>query len=201
MSVREETMLSLNVREPPSLEVLQEAAHRIGFTLGSDMLTGLLLRMLATTKPAGQFLELGTGTGFSAAWLLEGMDERAQLLTVDDTERHLAIARAYLGQDPRVTFQLIDGCACIAALYHERRRFDLIFADMWPGKFVWLEDTLQLLASGGFYVVDHLLPAPDWEPEHHQRVKTFIQTLEHHPLLQVATLEWSTGVLIAARRT
>ena len=45
----------------------------------SDPLTCTLLRTLAASKPGGQFLELGSGTGLSTAWLLDGMDARATL--------------------------------------------------------------------------------------------------------------------------
>ena len=47
-----------------------------------------------------------------------------------------------------------------------RKGFDLIFADTWPGKFSQLPETLALVRPGGFYVVDDLLPQPNW-PEGH----------------------------------
>jgi hypothetical protein len=40
--------------------------------------TGLFLRTLAASKPAGRFLELGTGTGVATAWLLDGMDHASR---------------------------------------------------------------------------------------------------------------------------
>src|SRR5262245_12034152 len=47
------------------------AAH--GFGMASEHRVGALLRVLAASRPAGRVLELGTGTGVGAAWLLEGM--------------------------------------------------------------------------------------------------------------------------------
>jgi len=43
-----------------------------------------MLRTLAASKPGGRFLELGTGTGIATAWLLEGMDERSTLISIDN---------------------------------------------------------------------------------------------------------------------
>src|SRR5579859_937188 len=193
-------MLNIDLRPPASLPALQAEAERIGFTISSDPLTGALLRTLAAAKPGGQLLGLGTGVGFGSAWLLAGMDQQARLLTVDNNEQHQSIARAHLGSDPRLSFQLIDGHAAITAFLEAGRRFDLIFADMYPGKYQRLTDTLQLLAPGGLYVVDDLLPSPDWEPERGQRVETLIQTLEQEPMLSLIPLDWSVGVIIAARR-
>lgn len=49
--------------------------------MGSDHLTGSLLRTLVASKPSGMVLELGTETGLATAWLLDGMDAQARLIT------------------------------------------------------------------------------------------------------------------------
>ena len=45
-------------------------------------------------------------------------------------------------------------------------RFDLIFADAWAGKFWDFRKAVDLLNKGGIYVIDDLLPAPPWPPDH-----------------------------------
>ena len=62
-----------------------------------------------------------------------------------------------------------------------------------------LEETLDLLNVGGLYIVDDLLPLPSWGEAHLPRVSTFIRTLEHRQDLRVTKLNWSTGILIAAK--
>src|ERR1700680_5083356 len=124
---------TVNLHAPAVLQDLEEATRAIGFTMGSDHLTGSLLRMLAATKPGGQLLELGTGTGFSAAWMLDGMDALATLVTVDTNEQVTAIPRQYLGHDPRITFTMMDGEAYIDSMLAQETRFDLIFAATSPG--------------------------------------------------------------------
>ena len=51
------------------------------------------------------------------------------------------------------------------------RQFDLIYADAWPGKFSHLSDALSLLRGGGVYVIDDLLPQPNWPDGHAAKVQ------------------------------
>ena len=56
--------------------------------------------------------------------------------------------------------------------------FDLIYADAWPGKFSHLDEALGLLAAGGFYVIDDLLPQPNWPEGHAPKVPALVDDLE-----------------------
>ncbi len=190
---------SVTLNPPSILKDIEEATRAIGFTMGSDLLTGSLLRTLAASKPSGIFLNLGTGTGLSAAWILDGMDAQSILMTVDIDENVAAIARRFLGQDPRVTFYAEDGATFIASMNKQGRTFDLIFADMPPGKFQYLDETLQLLKPGGLYVIDDLLLLTSWGEAHVSRVYRLISTLERREDLRIAKLNWSTGIIIAAK--
>ena len=190
---------TVNLNPPSVLKDIEEATQAFGFTMGSDMLTGSLLRTLAATKPSGTFLELGTGTGLSAAWLLDGMDAQSRLMTVDSNENHSAIAKKYLGSDTRVTFYTMDGAVFIESMRKQGTKFDLIFADMPPGKFWHLDETLQLLKAGGLYVIDDMLLLSSWEEAHVTRVYRLISTLEHREDLCITKLNWSSGIIVAAK--
>lgn len=190
---------TVNLNPPAVLKDIEEATRNIGFTMGSDLQTGSLLRTLAAAKPSGSFLELGTGTGLSAAWLLDGMDARSRLTTVDRNENVTAIARHFLGHDERVTFVTMDGGAFIDSMHGQGKTFDFIFADMQPGKFQHRDETLALLAPGGLYIVDDLLMLSSWEEAHVTRVYHLISALERRKDLRVTKLNWSVGLIIAAR--
>ena len=69
---------------PAAYAEIERATQQAGFTMASDPLTGSLLRTLAASKPGGRLLELGTGTGLSTAWILDGMDTAATLTSVDN---------------------------------------------------------------------------------------------------------------------
>jgi len=185
------------INSPPILQQIQRETEAAGFHMASDTLTGSLLRTLAAIKPAGRFLELGTGTGLATTWLLDGMDQDSQLLTVEHDPKVARIAQKYLGQDQRVSFHIND-----AALFLERsasHQYDLIFADTWAGKYTHLNEALKLIRDGGLYVVDDMLPQPNWPDGHALKVAQLVNELENRSDLRVAKMNWSTGLIVAAR--
>jgi predicted O-methyltransferase YrrM len=186
-----------NLNPPAVLDAIERDTAAIAFSMGVEPRTGALLRVLAASKPGGAMLELGTGTGLSTAWLLEGMDSRATLLTVDSDPKFSAVAVRHLEHDRRVTFIVEDAAAFLERM--KDSQFDLIFADTWSGKFDHLENALALLRPGGLYVIDDLLPQPNWPDGHALKVPRLIDALEHDPRLKVSKLSWSSGILIAAR--
>jgi len=101
-------------------------------------------------------LELGTGTGVATAWLLDGMDEHARLITIEQDQQVAVVAQAHLGDDPRVTCHVEDAAAVLTRLADEAIRPDL--ADTWVGKYTHLDEALGLLKEGGLYVIDDMLP-------------------------------------------
>ena len=182
-------------KEVPQIEV---ETKKMGFEMASEHQTGCLLRTLASTKPSGRFLELGTGTGLSAAWILGGMDDSSRLLSVDNDENVVSIAKRNLGHDPRVSFFAEDGSAFLERLSGET--FDLIFADTWPGKIWDLDVALNLLADGGIYIVDDMCHRPHWPEGHLPKIQKLIQTLEERNDLLNTKLDWSTGIMIITKR-
>ena len=182
---------------PPKLASVEEDTERLGFTMASERDTGQLLRVLAATKPGGRLLELGTGTGLSACWLLDGMDADSQLLTVDNDEEVLEVARKHLGDDPRLAINCADGGDFLGSLSGER--FDLIFADAWPGKFTHLGNALELMAVGGIYIIDDLLPQPSWPDGHAEKVPRLLTDLGSRDDLDLVELNWATGIVIATK--
>ncbi len=184
-------------RYPEQLDNILKATRAHGFSLASEIETGSILRTLATSKPAGRFLELGTGTGVGTSWILDGMDDQSRLVSVDRDETNSGIARRYLESDARVRFITTEGADFLNNV--PSGAYDFIFADMYPGKFHLLDRALHSLAVGGLYIVDDLLPQPGWPDDHQQRVQTLISTLEQNKDLHVTKLHWASGLLIAAR--
>ncbi|PYS05061.1 MAG: SAM-dependent methyltransferase [Acidobacteria bacterium] len=184
------------VQVPSVLEAIHQDTRRAGFTMASELQTGALLRTLAATKPGGHFLELGTGTGVGTAWLLSGIDAQSRLESVENDPTVLEIARRHLGHDPRVTFHLMDGAAFLA---ESQFRFDLIYADTWPGKFTHLDLALSLLRIGGIYLVDDLLPQPSWPDGHAPKVPSLITELESRMGFVSTKLAWASGLMVLVK--
>jgi predicted O-methyltransferase YrrM len=190
---------TVNLHPPTAIDAIYQETVDSGFPMASEPQTGSLLRTLAATKPSGTFLELGTGTGLSTAWILNGMDHMSTLLSVDNDDTAQAIARRHLQHDPRASFYLGDGAAFLASL--GKQKFDYIFADTWPGKYDHLDEALALLKPGGLYIVDDMLPQANWPPGHDLKVAALIAALEQRPDLTITKLHWASGLIIATKHS
>lgn len=182
---------------PAQLDAILADTRELGFTMACEPEVGGLLATLAASKPGCSALEIGTGTGVGTAWLLSGLDSISRLTSIDKEPRVQAVARRHLGHDQRLTLVTLDGGAWLAA--HAAARYDLIFADSWPGKFTHVELALGLLAPGGLYIVDDLKPQPSWPAGHDVAVQAFIGALAQRPDLTVTFLPWASGVAIATK--
>ncbi len=182
---------------PPVLAEILRDTKAIGFAMASEPLVGSLLRTLAASKPAGRLLELGTGTGVGTAWLLAGMDADARLISIESDSKAASLAQRHLATDHRLQLVIEDAAATLGQLPTES--FDLIFADTWAGKYTHLDDALRLLKVGGLYVIDDMLPQPDWPEEHSAKAERLIETLQTRHDLTLTRLNCASGVVIVVR--
>lgn len=188
----------INQKIPKTYFDIDNATKESGFTMASDVLTCNLLRTLAASKPSGKFLELGTGTGLSTSWILDGMDSHSCLISLDNDEIFLNIAQKYLGQDDRLSLVLSDGEAWVTN--NLTQKFDYIFADTWHGKYLLLDEVLDMLNKGGLYIVDDMLPQPNWPDGHEEKAINFVKYLESRNDLLVTKQNWATGIIIAVKK-
>ena len=188
---------TLITRIPTEYEHIKEATNDLKFTMASDLYTGSLLKTLAASKPAGRFLELGTGTGLATAWIVSGLDTKSSLVTIENNELLIDVAKKYIS-DSKVEFVLADAYKWIKN-YNEEK-FDFIFADAMPGKYDLFEETIAILKSGGFYIIDDMLPQPNWPFGHEEKVNDFINKLEERTDLLITKLNWSTGIIIVVKK-
>jgi predicted O-methyltransferase YrrM len=185
-------------RQPAAVAGIVADTEAMSFNMISEEKVGSFLAALAASKPAGRFLELGTGTGHATAWLLAGMDEASVLDTIDTDENVVAVARRHLDGDRRVRFHVMDGAAFLDAA--EPAQFDLIYADAWPGKFSHLDEALALLRPGGIYVIDDLLPQANWPHDHAPKVPALIEDIERRDEFMTVRLAWASGLMLVTRR-
>lgn len=68
-----------------------------------------------------------------------------------------------------------------------------------PGKFEGLDEALRVVRKGGFYIIDDLLPQPNWPPGHAEKVPLLLENLIANRQFTVSTLNWVTGLAIAVR--
>jgi len=188
----------INQPFPQTYIDIAEATRISGFTMASDVLTCSLLRTLAASKPSGKFLELGTGTGLSTSWILDGMDEGSSLISIDNEAVFLEIAERFLGTDNRLNLIFTDGGKWIEE--NEQQKFDYIFADTWHGKYLLLDEVLSMLNKGGLYIIDDMLPQPNWPDGHQEKAVNLIKDLEAREDLFLTKQVWATGIIIAVKK-
>src|SRR5271154_468330 len=108
---------------PVQYDSISKATEELSFNMASDLYTGSLLKTLAASKPGARILELGTGSGLATSWIIGGMDKNAKLVTVDNNELLISIARQNLNDD-RIAFVCTDGHQWINA--YQGESFDMI---------------------------------------------------------------------------
>jgi len=185
--------------KPPRLaDQIAHRAEELGFSASCDAQTGSLLRTLIASRPGSRILELGTGAGYSTAWIAEGMDGGSRLTTVELDEACAAVAREILGGDPRIEFAVGDGADFIRTRGSER--YDFIFADTWPGKFYLTEEALAMVRPGGIYLIDDLNPQPNWPEGHGSKVEELVAYLDAREDFHLAKMNWATGLILMTRK-
>ncbi len=187
----------LGIEVPAAAISIYAESKALNFSRVSRPHTGALLRTLVASKAKARVLELGTGTGASAAWLLDGMDAAATLVSVENDGGRMSVARRHLGHDKRITLVEEDARQFLRNV--QGQQFDFIFADTWAGKYEDLELALTLLADHAFYCVDDMLPQDSWPPAHAAKLPVLISQLTQDRRLRLSKLSWGSGILIAVR--
>ena len=188
----------INQSLPSKYRDIERATLTSGFTMSSDIQTCGLLRTLASSKPAGKFLELGTGSGLATSWILDGMDPSSTLTSIDHDESLLGIARSALGGDKRLQLILSDGEEWV--MHNKGATFDYIFADTWHGKYLLLDEVLEMVNPGGFYIIDDMIEQPNWPVGHAIKASSLISYLDSRSDFFITKQSWASGIVVAVKR-
>ncbi|MFN2536936.1 MAG: O-methyltransferase [Mycobacteriales bacterium] len=140
--------------EDAALTAARSRAAEVGVPC-VDPVTGSLLRLLAATSAAKSVVELGTGAGVSALWLLRGMTPDGVLTTVDPETEHRRLAKQSVNEagygSGRV--RLIAGEALNVLPRLSDGAYDLVFCDAVRSENLdYLTAALRLLRPGGLVV-------------------------------------------------
>lgn len=186
---------------PPSIPrhvtELETYSSAIGFSMSCELLTGALIRTLAASRlPTARYLEIGTGTGVGTAWLSEAMTPTSSLITIEKEFDLTKLARQLLRHHP-IKFIAADAHEWLSS--YSGPKFDFIFADCPAGKFTDLSTTLDLVAPGGIYVLDDLIPIPGWRAGQEEKVNTAIDHIKERSDFFVTPMNWAGGMLVASK--
>ncbi|VEG27214.1 O-methyltransferase [Actinomyces howellii] len=122
--------------------------------------TGAALRMLAASVAAKSIAEIGTGTGVSGLWLLDGMGADGMLTTIDvEAELQREARRAFdAAGHPGSRTRVIRGRASDVMPRMAERSYDMVVLDVEPDEAAALADpAVRMLRVGGVLAVTHAL--------------------------------------------
>ncbi len=169
---------------------------------------GALLRLLALSIGAGQAIEVGTFTGYSAISIARGLSDDGQLLCCDVNEEWASIARRYFreaGLDRTIDLRLAPALQTLGAL-PETRRFDFAFVDAdKPSYPAYYEEILRRLRPGGLLVIDNVLwggsvVEPGNQSESVRVIRALNDTIAEDPRVDVVMIPVADGITICRKR-
>lgn len=166
--------------------------------------------LLAMKKPA-RILEVGTAVGFSAILMAEYDPVPCQIITIENYEKRIPIARENFkraGKEAQITLLEGDAAEVLKTL---EGPYDFIFMDAAKGQYIhFLPEILRLLARDGMLVSDNVLQDGDVIESRfavtrrnrtiHKRMREYLYTLTHSEELVTAVLPVGDGITLSTRR-
>jgi len=120
-----------------------------------------LIRFMLEMKKPLNILEVGTATGFSTIFMLEFLNKKAKITTIEKMEERAAKAEENFNKfDKNKQITLIKGDATdiLSELASKNKTYDFIFMDAAKGQYInFLENIKKLLVSGGILITDNML--------------------------------------------
>ncbi|QIQ06836.1 O-methyltransferase [Streptomyces liangshanensis] len=195
------------VAEDEALEWARDRAHETGLRSVSPG-TGAALRLLAATLDAKSVAEIGTGTGVSGTYLLQGMRPDGVLTTVDTEPERQQFARqafraaGFTGNRAR----FIPGRALDVLPRLADGGYDLVFCDGDRLESLdYLDESLRLLRPGGLVCFEGMFADGRTvdsaaQPAEVLRLRELLRAVRESHELQSALLPVGDGLLCAVRR-
>jgi predicted O-methyltransferase YrrM len=159
-----EYVLSVSLREPESLTALREETSKLSeaeWQIAPEQ--GPFLAMLVQLMGAKYCLEVGTFTGYSAAWVASVLPPDGRIICCDVNETYAAIARKYwgiAGVASKIDLRMGPALDTLKTLLADGRSgtFDYAFIDADKANYdAYYEACLQLLRPGGLIALDNTL--------------------------------------------
>ena len=107
--------------------------------------------------------------------------------------------RATFDDDPRVEWVLGDGSEWLREAVARPERFDVVFADTWPGKYHDRDLAMELVKPHGWFVLDDLYPQPGWPDGHQANVDRLIADMQSVDGWRTEFLPWGSGLMLCVR--
>lgn len=159
-----EYVLAVGLREPDAFRAIREDTAKLAeceWQIAPEQ--GPFLAMLVQLMGAKKCLEVGTFTGYSAAWVASVLPADGKLVCCELSGVYAGIARKHLtamGLMGKAEIRVAPAADSLANLLNdgEAGTFDYAFIDADKGRYnLYYERCLQLVRPGGLIAIDNTL--------------------------------------------
>lgn len=173
--------------------------------------TQQFLKLLLAMKKPARILEVGTAIGFSALLMAEYNPVPCEIVTIENYEKRIPIARAHFKEAEREEqITLLEGDA-LELLPTLTEPFDFIFMDAAKGQYInFLPELLRLLKKDGTLVSDNVLQDGDIIESRfavtrrnrtiHKRMRDYLYEVTHNKELVSTVLPIGDGLTVSSRK-
>ena len=169
------------------------------------------LKLILSIKKPLRILEVGTAVGFSAILMAEYNPSDCQIVTIENYEKRIPIARENFkraGKEKQIT--LLEGDAA-EVLKEIDEPFDFIFMDAAKGQYIhFMPDVMRLLKKDGILISDNVLQDGDIIESRfvvtrrnrtiHKRMRDYLYELTHHEELVTSVLPVGDGITVSVKK-
>ena len=201
---------SLDRGNTPFLEELEQTALRDRVPVIRREMQSFIKTFLAMNQP-GRILEVGTAIGFSTLLMCEYGREDLQIVTIENYDKRIPIARENFrsaGREDQITLLEGDAGELLKTL---EGPFDMIFMDAAKGQYIhWLPDIRRLMAKGSVLISDNVLQEGDIIESHYlverrkrtiyKRMREYLYELTHDPSFVTSILPLGDGVTVSVKQ-
>lgn len=201
---------SLDMGNTPFLEEMEQYALEHHVPIIRKEMQSFMKVLLAVQRPE-RILEVGTAIGFSTLLMCEYGLENLQMVTIENYEKRIPIAKENFrkaGRENQITLLEGDAGEILKTL---EGTFDLIFMDAAKGQYInWLPDVLRLMHPGSILVSDNVLQEGDLIESRYlverrnrtiyKRMREYLYELKHHPHLITTIIPLGDGVTVSVKQ-
>ena len=202
---------SLEKENSPVLEEIEKEARKDGVPIIRKEMESFLRVMLSIKKPM-RILELGTAVGYSAILMSEYIDEKGQIITIENYDKRIPIAKENIKKAGRENvIKLLEGDAMEIMPTLERDQFDFVFMEAAKAQYIhFLPEVLRLMKKDGVLITDNVLQEGDLiqskyvvrrrDRTIHKRMREYLEVVKNHPQLETSIVPIGDGITMSVKK-
>lgn len=202
---------SLEKENSPVLEEIEKEARKDGVPIIRKEMESFLRVMLSIKKPM-RILELGTAVGYSAILMSEYINEKGQIITIENYDKRIPIAKENIKKAGRENvIKLLEGDAMEIMPTLESNQFDFVFMDAAKAQYIhFLQEVLRLMKKDGVLITDNVLQEGDLiqskyvvrrrDRTIHKRMREYLEVVKNHSQLETSIVPIGDGITMSVKK-